>query len=429
MTKSLLNTDFLQSLKRYNHIFVGYSGGLDSTVLLHALITQKQFASKLTAIHINHGLSPNAQKWEEHCQQFCRLLNLPLIVKSVQFRRDANIEDAARQARYDAFRKLLKKDDCLLLAHHFDDQAETMLLHLVRGTGIAGLAAMKSSKNFAKGQLLRPLLHQRRTALLSYAKRHQLVWIDDESNFDIGFSRNYLRHEILPLLAARWPKVVDNLVRTSQHCRQAQNNLDDLAKMDCPELNEASSQLAITHLKHLSKARLANILRVWLEANHVRAPGTLTFDRLIPEVIYAMPDANPLVTWGDICVRRYQENLYLLKKDTPTLPAQSEWVAFPGRLDLGQLGHLYAIASDEGLVIPQGSKVTVRFRQGGESFAFRGQTKQLKKLFQEWQIPTWLRDRIPLVYVNDQLACVVGYAISDNFFQSEATKAYELQIK
>ncbi|WP_198333096.1 tRNA lysidine(34) synthetase TilS [Legionella clemsonensis] len=428
MTKGLLDTAFLNCLLRYNHLFIGYSGGLDSTVLLHSLSTNPQLSSKLTAVHVNHGLSPNAQQWQQHCQEFCSKLGIPFIVRQVDFKRDANIEEAARRARYTVFSNLIDNKDCLILGHHLNDQAETLLLHLLRGTGIDGLAGMSSKKRFSRGELLRPFLSVSRAILEEYASAHQLQWINDESNENIAFSRNFLRHQVIPVLASRWPQVVNNLVRTSKHCRQAQENLDDLAKIDCPDLEKTSTHLSLESLFTLNQTRLANVLRVWLKGNQVKLPPTVTFERLISEVIQAKPDANPEVSWEDNCVRRYQNTLYLVREVSGPLSPVS-WTSFPEPLDLGpDLGTLQAHITSKGLAVPPKSTIEVRFRQGGETLNWHGQTKTLKKLFQEWQVPPWLRNRIPLVYINQQLACVVGYAVSDQFYKTKAKLAYEIVI-
>ncbi|WP_370447939.1 tRNA lysidine(34) synthetase TilS [Legionella hackeliae] len=429
MINGLFDSEILQSLQGYHRLFVGYSGGLDSTVLLHALSSYPQLQPKLTAVHINHGISPNAQNWQKQCQQFCDSLKIPLIVKQVHFKRDSNVEDAARRARYKVFASLIEKNDCLILAHHLNDQAETLLLHLLRGTGIDGLSGMSSLKKFAEGVLLRPLLHSPRSTLETYANDNHLQWIDDESNENTAFSRNFLRHLVIPLLASRWPKIINNLARTSKHCQQAQENLEDLAKIDCPELAVISPQLPLAKLLPLTRARLTNVLRVWLKGNQIKLPSTATFNRLISEVIHARRDANSQVSWGDnICVRRYQDRLYLILK-TQSSHLSVRWNSFPEPLDLGSgRGILSAHLTTRGLVIPPNSTIEVKFRQGGETLHWHGQTKQLKKLFQDWQIPPWLRESIPLLYINQELACVVGYAISDHFYKADSKTAFQLLL-
>ncbi len=429
MIKSLLDDEWLKKLSLYSRVFIGFSGGLDSTVLLHNLTAQPLLVNQLTAVHINHGLSANAFNWQEHCQQFCAENGIPLIIKQIDFARQANIEEEARQARYKAFSLLLTAEDCLLLGHHLDDQAETLLLQLFRGAGIDGLAAMAARKQFAPGQLLRPLLQYSRQTLADYAKFHGLKWIEDESNQDISFTRNYLRHEVLPQLRLRWPALIRNLSRTTLHCQQAQASLDDLANIDCPELKQCSMTLPIASLAALKHARIGNVLRVWFKMNKVKLPNTVTFNRLISEVIQAKDDANPQVGWQNFFVRRYRQTLYLIKKSSAILLQSQIWSSFPQPILLEGLGTLQTKKAEKGIVLPAPSHIEIRFRQGGELFNWHGQTKQLKKLLQEWAIPPWLRNSIPLLYINSQLAAVVGYAVSDLFYAEKEQDCYQVFLK
>lgn len=427
--KSLLDNNCLTALNRYKRIIVGYSGGLDSTVLLHNLAAQPMLLSKLNPVHINHGLSPNALAWQSHCQQFCQSLGLSLTVMIVHFDRSANIEESAREARYQAFDSMLDESDCLILGHHLDDQAETLLLQLFRGAGVDGLAAMTEVKQLKQGQLLRPLLVHSRQLLEDYAQFHHLAWIEDESNQDSSYSRNFLRHELIPSIKARWPAIARNLVRTATHCQQAQSNLDDLARIDCPALNSPSQMLDLNSLGSLTQARLSNVIRYWLRINQVKIPNTLTFNRLINELIEAGEDAKPLVAWDRFSVRRYQQRLYLLDNEDVELPYSQVWHSFPETLDLGKgLGQLSALPAQKGLAIDASCQLEIRFRQGGEVIHWHGQRKQLKKLLQDWQIPPWLRDRIPLLYVNGELAAVIDYAISDLFYQTDDHSCFDIVL-
>lgn len=437
----------LPNLSDYEGIFIAFSGGLDSTVLLHAVASQPSLRDKLVAIHVNHGLSVNAMAWQHHCQKFCAALTIPLHCEVVHIPQSNNLEETARTARYQVFAKFIQStSDCLLVGHHLDDQAETLLLNLLRGTGITGLAAMAVTKSFAQGQLVRPLLDYSRQDLQVYAHFHQLEWVNDESNADQHFSRNYIRHQILPLMSERWSGVVQTLARAAKHCQQAQINLEELANLDCPELKKTPTCLPLAQISHLPKHRLINVLRTWLQLNQLRLPSTLTFERLITELIQAKPDANPAISWDKTTIHRYKQVLYIVQSNHHLVsqtrhsilqarhPERAEgslnnplrtlqtsaliWPHFPQTLTLENLGYLCVTPSSEGLTIPKGSQIEVRFRQGGERLYLHKQTKPLKKLLQDWQIPPWQRDSIPLIYVNGQLACVVGYAISDHFYQS-----------
>lgn len=425
MTNQLLNPEWLSRLSRFSKLIVGFSGGLDSTVLLHALASHSILSTKLVAVHINHAISSKAPSWQIHCEQLCQSLAIDFITESVQCDRLANVEEGARIARYAVFSSLLSEQDCLILGHHQDDQAETVLLHLFRGAGVDGLAAMAESGRLGLGTLARPFLSHSRAQLADYAALHHLTWIEDESNQDINYSRNYLRQKIMPLLVEKWSGIVGSMARTASHCQQAKSNLDVLATYDCPVLDKNS--LFIEPLLSLSFERRANILRVWLRNNQVQLPSTSTFHRLIHEMIGARIDAIPEVSWGKVRVRRYQKHLYLERKNTLNLPACTEWAEFPSPLILEEARiNLLAKKANQGLVVPEGAKIFVRFRQGGEVFSWHGQSKQLKKLFQEWNIPPWLRERVPLLYFNDELVAVVGYAVSDLFFNKNSAQAWLL---
>jgi tRNA(Ile)-lysidine synthase len=415
--KPVVTKDWLEPYQNCEQLFLGFSGGLDSTVLLHLLAAEPSIKGRIIAVHINHGLSPNAHNWQNHCQKHCDDLHIPLIIKQVHLTGRANLEERARRARYTVFQSLVLDNMVLLTAHHRDDQAETLLLQLFRGAGVDGLSAMAEVKKIGRGELFRPLLHCPRERLEQYATTQQLSWITDESNFNNDFSRNFLRNEIIPLLQTRWPVITGNLARTARHCQEARNLLQELAVSDSPLINHSITTLCVSPLQSLSTARIRNVLRTWLHANSVVMPNTEIINRLISEVILAREDATPKLLWGNYSVSRYQHTLYLHDVPEYTKPSSLDWKTFPQSLILpSALGELNAVASTTGLVLPMSSTVQVRFRGGGEVFVWHGQTKTLKKLFQQWKIPVWQRDKTPLVYVNGELACVVGYAISDFFY-------------
>lgn len=427
LIKEMVSEDWLNQLKHYRTLVVGFSGGLDSTVLLHSLVHQSVLVHKIIAVHINHGLSTNANQWQAHCQTICHAWNIQYLSQQVFFDSKANLEDNARRARYAVFHTLIEKNDALLLGHHQDDQAETLLLQLFRGAGVEGLAAMPDCLPFGQGHLCRPLLNQTRQELETYANKYKLTWLDDESNWNCHYARNFLRQQVLPLIKTRWPKVTSNLARTAQHCQDAQKNLEQLAYLNYPSLKKTSNILSIQPLYELTLVQQHNVLRVWLKKNCSLLPDTKVFKQIIPKVIQAKQDANPEIKWGNYCIRRYKNQLFLLDQIQPIRRDLVVWHAFPNDLNLpSKLGLLKAEAVREGAIIPIGSRVEVRFRQGGEEFQWRGQKKVLKKLFQEWGVPTWFRSHIPLVYINEQLAVVVGYAISDLFFGASEENCYQI---
>lgn len=425
----LFNQAWINRLQSYSQLLVGYSGGLDSTVLLHALASIPALKHKLQAVHIHHGLSPTASCWQAHCEAFCHASFIPLSSHRVLISSASNLEEKARDARFDVFKTLLKSDGCLLLAHHQDDQAETMLLHLARGTGIDGFSGMLQMLPLSKGTIIKPLLDYSKQDLMDYAKQHGLSWVDDESNDNIAFSRNYMRHAVLPSLQKKWPHIAKNMSQCALHLQEAQKNLNDLAVLDYPELTQRLRHLPLPSLMHLSSARLNNVLRSWLSHLHIQAPSSKTFERLLSEVVYARVDGMPCVRWGDIEIRRYRQTLYVLKKSEFHFLENIPWADFPSVLKLTPHESLVAVRATSGIYIPPDSHIEIRFRMGGEQIKLRGQTHCLKKLFQTWGIPPWVRAHIPLIYIDNELAAVLDFCTRDPYDDVPAQHIYTIKRK
>lgn len=425
-----------ENITQYSHakvIWVAYSGGCDSHALLHSLVAlRSELSAEIKAIHINHGLSPLANEWEEHCRTICK--NLDVFYTAIKVdasskkssskksgRNNKSPEEAARHARYAEWKKLLKKDEVIFLAHHQDDQAETVLLQLLRGSGVKGLAAMPAQQIFSQGLLARPMLGFLREEIVAYAVEQKLNWIDDPSNFDTDFDRNFLRHDVVPLLESRWPALKKTLSRTATHTAEADQLLTELAAQDWLKIKN-HQQIQINLLTALDEKRQRNVVRYWLATIcQVSLPDTVHLQRILDEVLNAADDAAPEVIWRGGEVRRYQGMLYaqekLVEQDSSNVLM---WPEIDIPLELGAGLWLSAKASiSEGLsqIKLKSAEISVRFRQGGESCrpSGRGNTQQLKKLFQEWQIPPWKRGSIPLIYVNGELAAVVGYCHSEAY--------------
>jgi tRNA(Ile)-lysidine synthase len=413
MKPAVLSEAWVHRLQTFRRLWVGYSGGLDSTVLLHALSEEPLLSSQVHAIHVHHGLSPNATEWSKHCALFCEQRKIPYHIHCVNLDGTQNIEERARQARWRVFSSHLRSDDdVLLLAHHQDDQAETLLLHLCRGAGINGLAGMKAIRADLSGEVMRPLLNISRATLQHYANLYQLSWIEDESNRDETFSRNYIRRQIIPLLQHRWPAVVSSMSRSAIHCQQARDNLNDLAYLDCPDLVHKKSQLVMLPWCELNDARVLNILSVWLTQQTGRAPSSVILKQILDEVMRAQCDKTPCVRWGEWQVRRYRQTLYLITSFMKLSP--SPWFSFPEPIYL-DTATFTATPARRGIMVPNGASVHIGFRLGGESIVWRGKTRTLKTLFQTWGVPSWLRDQIPLIYVNQVLIAVLDFCVSDGY--------------
>ncbi len=404
------------SLPPGSSVWAAFSGGLDSTVLLHRL---KQSGLPVKALHVNHHLQPAANRWVDHCREFCTQLGVPIYILDVKI--DPNDpggpEAAARAARYESFLTLMRPGDCLATAHHLDDQAETVLLRLLRGAGVAGLAAMRVQAKFAQGTLWRPLLRQSRATLREYAERHGLSWIEDPHNLDPRYARSFLRNEIFPRFAQRWPQSVELLARTAEHCADAVELLDEAAAADLkrssplPASGERSRAkragvgLSVQRVLALPQTRRNNVLRYWSVRGGFELPSFDALSRLDREVLHARPDGAPLLAWGDTELRRFRDALYLMPR-LPAPPARDHALEWDGRADL-QLppgcGVLKAVK-------PAQAELPLRvvFTRGGERLKPAGSrfTRTLRNLFQEEAFPPWIRERLPLVELDGELAAV-----------------------
>lgn len=413
----------LQSYKTARCICLAYSGGVDSHVLLHALSTIKQkLDCTIKAVHINHNLQDDAEHWVTHCQKVCEQLNIPYqsIKVDVDSIAQEGVEAAARHARYQALAQCLNENDLLLTAQHADDQAETLMLQLLRGSGVPGLAAMPAKSPFAKGWHLRLLLNYSRQSLLDYAHQHQLLWIEDPSNQDDRFDRNYLRHQVMPQLQERWPATSQLLSRSASHLAEANDLLQALAQQDLASMAHQENSISVSDIQKLSPARQRNVLRCWLKLQDVAMPSTRILEQLQHTVLAAEIDSQPLLQWAGVEARRYQDRLYIMT----ILPAHDDTqnIFWDGKTSITlTTGDSVRAASliQQGLDAQQliNTSLEIRFRQGGERCRLTGAkcSKSLKHLFQEWQIPPWQRNRIPLLYINGQLAMIMGFAVCEGF--------------
>lgn len=409
-----LESRLLKTLSPWRHAQawrVALSGGLDSTVLLHLLasLAQREALPPLFAIHIHHGLQAAADAWPAHCRALCERLGVPLQVEYVQVEPGASIERAARDARYAAFAAALTAGELLLVAQHREDQAETLLFRLLRGAGVQGLAAMPATRPLGAGQLLRPLLNCSRAELQAYAEQQQLAWIEDPSNADSRFSRNYLRHRVMPLLQARWPQAAQRMALAAEHLGEAAQLLDELAQQDLRAAQSPSrftwlnlASLYLPAIRELSVARQRNALRYWLRGRT------------------AMPDSGHWAGWenlrdaaGDAApiwrlaggeLQRADERLWWLAGSwlqAPQPPGQlaqaDRWLDLPGNGALLLQGRMPA------------GELQLSYRRGGETMELPGRGhRDLKRLLNERQVPVFLRGRLPLLFCDGRLVAVAN---------------------
>ena len=419
------------------HLTLAYSGGVDSHVLLHLLAqlcveSQRQ----LTVIHVDHGLSPKSGDWSKHCTAICKSLDVPLVIERVTVERGSRgIEDAAREARYQALAKHISSDDVLLTAHHRDDQVETVLLHLVRGTGAHGLAGMAPLREFAQGLHLRPMLGVSRHVIAEYARSQQLQWIDDVSNEDTSLSRNYMRHEIVPKLRAHWPGAEQVIGRSAGHAAAAVELLQQIASEDwrrCEQSGDLS--LSLNACDQLTDARLRNLLRYWVSQSGLALPATRHIDEVVRQIRKPSATGRAIMHWPGANCCRYRDRL-TLQATLPTVGRDYDiqWdTSNPLKID--SLGIEFSVIRTRGRGLAAarltGGTVHLRNRRGGENLqpVGRAHHHKLKKLFQEAGIPPWQRDLLPLVYVDNNLAAVGDRWVSQEFAAEENEAGLELKI-
>lgn len=406
-------------------LYVAFSGGLDSCVLLHAGAALRREAPwRVTALHVDHGLQPASAQWANHCAGIAAALEVPYFAERVVVDEIARLglEDAARRARYRALARMLPNDGVLLTAHQQDDQAETLLLQLVRGAGPAGLAAMPAIVRFGRGRLARPLLDFTRRALAEYAAAQRLNFIEDASNGDERLARNYLRRRVWPLIDARWPAASERFAAAARHQASIATLLDEIGGLDLTAVCDADGDVVVSRLLELSFARRANALRSWIRARGVSAPSERVLRQILARSECCPQTRQARVRWGAAEVRRYRDRLTLHAAER-IVPADWEAPWNPdAALEIPGAGlRLRAQAvNGAGLACArfEGTDLRVRMRRGGERLRVRGHSHKLKKLLQEAGIPPWERAHLPLIYVGDALAAVGDRWIGDDFAAS-----------
>jgi tRNA(Ile)-lysidine synthase len=407
------------------HLVLGLSGGVDSVVLLDVLERlQTPLRVTLAALHVDHQLSPKSRVWVRFCRALCRSRGVRVRVVSVELERGNSIERAAREARYAALRST--RADHIVLAHNADDQAETVLLQLLRGAGVKGLAAMPLERRDelpgagASRSIVRPLLDVPRAEIERYAKLRKLEWIDDESNSDTRYTRNWMRHVVLPRIEERVPAYREALSRAARNMADAAALLDELARIDAAGVAQGDA-LRLDALRALSPARRRNLVRFLIDRRGFRMPHADRLDEALRQATTARRDARPVVNLGDCELKRHQGLIYLLP--ARDAEADGEPVTWHGEREIAlpAAGGVLSMVRGRGEGISAArlkrAEVTIRSRQGGEKLQIhaRGPRRTVKNLLQEAGIPPWQRERVPFIYCGDALAAVPGVAIDVSF--------------
>lgn len=415
---------------------VAFSGGIDSSVLLHRLASGPHRA-RLAAVHVHHGLQAAANDWAAQCERRCRQFGIPFTLLQVTPDRGArrSLEAEARRARYAALRDSMHPGDVLLTAHHLDDQAETLLLQLLRGAGPRGLAAMPAVSEFPPGLHARPLLSCSRARIEAYARAQALEWIDDPSNADRKHARNFLRHEVMPRLREHWPEAAALLGRAAALNAEAAALLEAQAEEDLEWCAGAQvGSLMIPPLLRLTPARRRNLLRSWIGWLGLPLPEAQHLQHLETEILGAAGDASPLLAWPGVEVRRYRDRLFAsAAQPEPPADWRTGWrPAADTLLELPAQGGRFAAtpaASGIRLRPPRSDEpVTLRLAREGERLQLAGHARHrtLKNLCQQAGIPPWLRRRLPVVLYGDATAAIADRWICSGFAAAEGEPGWRL---
>lgn len=403
---------------------IGFSGGVDSCVLL-ALSVQfaKQHQLPLCAIYVDHGLSPNAQQWQQFCKQRCEALNVAFFSQSVRLvnKPRTSLEAQAREARYGVFEQLAPRGYALLLGQHVDDQVETFFLRLKRGAGLKGLGAMKAYSQLDSGRVvLRPLLAISRQAIETYAREQQISHIEDESNQDNRFDRNFLRNKTLPILTQRFEGFNQRVYESALLLQQQQQLIDEIAKEDHRQATNEQGGLSCVALAGFSAIRAANLLRYWLERHHLLMPAKTQLDELLRQALQAKNDAKLSFCLGKVQVKRYQHFLYVV---TPSVQPNTQQLTHWQTQEITlQDGGVLSCVKGQGVRAPKDDEtVTVRFGQLSARIKPPNKvgSNTLKHWLKDAKIPPWQRTQIPLIFYNEQLVQVVGYFYEHNLQQTQ----------
>jgi tRNA(Ile)-lysidine synthase len=446
----LIHAEIANIIKQYAHcdIVIAYSGGVDSQVLLHSIAQLKsnqQISNEILVCHVNHGLSDNALHWQNFAKQECHKLSLKLVVQKVNInvQPQQSLEAIARDLRYNALKALSERPAIILTGHHSDDQSETFLLALKRGGGLKGLSSMLQVSPLGKHFLVRPLLNISREQIQQYALANQLTWVEDESNKDINFDRNFIRQEVMPLLKERWPSISNTINRSASHCLAGQELLDELADQDLSMTKTNDSGLSLEGLMHLSQARFNNLIRYFLAQHHCLMPSTEQLAQVRLQ-LRACKDKTPMIKVADHYLRRFKNTLYLTRghddisqwQEKIDLSERNLRLSLPDNLAEIVFSHpaiqtikveknekVDEIGWHHSICLPNKEQnVTVRFSHENPICLpdYRQHSRRVKKVLQELTIPPWQRKRIPFLYYDDELVAAIGYFVCQAYLAQDS---------
>jgi len=406
----------LQSMARLPQTrmyWVGFSGGADSSALLHALYESRdELKAPIHAVHFHHGLNPGADAWQHHCENFCRERDIRFTSRKLEIKKASrtSIEEESRNRRYQAIGEMLQRGEIYLTAHHADDQAETLFLNLMRGSGVEGLAGIPELRSLGKGWVARPLLNTGRSELESYLNRHGIDWLEDPSNKDESFDRNFLRNFLFPHLETRWPGVVRRLTRTSRTARITATALADFIDIHCGELLHNRHRMPLPPFLQLEPPMRTLVLRQWLRQQEIPALPEVRLNEFIKQIAGSTSSSQAEVRWGGWQLKLYGNFIWLQDQVIPAFETSKDWTGgLKMELD-DSLGCLQLHGNK--ITIPGGWQVAARHKGGRIRLHEQGVRRKLKDLFRESAIPPWLRSSIPVLYWDGEAVAIGDWVIA-----------------
>ena len=407
--------NLLELTGRRPRVAVAFSGGMDSTVLAHGLARRRRSFASLRLLHVDHGLQADSRDWSRHCADIARRLRLPFIGLEATIRRKKgeSPEAAAREARYALLAMVLDPGEVLVTAQHRDDQVETLLLQLFRGAGVAGLAAMPAIMDFGPGRLCRPMLNVARQEIETYAREKKLRWVDDPTNMETQFARNFLRARVLPVIRQQWLGADEAIARSARHLAEAHSLLKNLGRADYHRVVDGDG-VNVAALRALPPSRRRNALRYFISRHRIDAPSTAQLTEIAGSLLTARPDAQPQIAWRGAVMRRRAGRLVLEVKsqesaDSSADLASKSWLWGKDRVCiLNQRGDRLVLVDDAAGPIDLQrlpAMLEVRARSGGEKLrpGQQSRTQALKKLIQAAKMTVEERARLPLLFSGEQL--------------------------
>lgn len=402
---------------------VAYSGGVDSHLLLvlMARLRDARRSFSVRAVHVDHSIQAESAIWAAHTRKICQALRVPLEVCQCTVESGTQGPEAsARRVRYRQFANVLQKDEHLLLAQHAEDQAETFLLQALRGSGPDGLAGIPAKRTFGRGTMVRPLLSCSQQSLLDEARRLELDWVEDPSNQQVQFDRNFLRLNIMPLIKSRWPAAAQTLSRAAMRSASTSKALIGVAQQDLDSVKVAGKpELRLSALKKLPRERAFTAIRLWVRQRGLQMPRLQDLRQVHSDLINARHDSNGIVNVRQYEFRRHRDSLYLLMPQVAQQAFRYTWKAPFEDLFIVETGSTITLAEcfRQGIRLPESGSVTLKSRAGGELIRLGNPAfhKSVKKILQESSVPPWQRESIPLIYIDDALAAVWQLAVAVDF--------------